>query len=290
MVYNILVDHPVNYVKYFSESYPRVHFITIDACHKEFMQVNFPKLSDNVFFMPHGGKNLGFYKNDERTVDLLYLGWCQEDNQTFPEIDFLKGKEVDFYLFCYQLYASESYLQVDHIVDLYLHQTDMLCSEEQRMSLISTISIWIERKAMHDMKMKLMENLAEAGMHIEIHGANWEKLKNEFPEQITLGEKLTPRECIEQMGHAKITINMQPFFTAGAHERIFNAMLNGSVCVSNRSRYLEQRFQDGQDILFIDFQNIDETVRKIKMLLENQALMRDMRKMLLRRYRRTPGA
>ena len=41
---------------------------------------------------------------------------------------------------------------------------------------------------------------------------------------------------------------------------------------------MERRFQDGQDILYIDFQNINETVRKIKELLESQTLLNDMRK------------
>lgn len=277
-VYDILVDHPVNYLDSIAIAFSNVNFITIDAGHQKFMQESFPFLHNQVFFLPHGGNNLGLMENKNRNIDILYLGACQENNQILPTIDFMEGEEQTFYQFCYSKYMDNLYIQVDDIVDLYMQQYNKQFSYEQRLSLIALLVMSIERKAMHDKKMKLMISLIDAGFHVEIHGENWELLQKEYPENIKLGEQLTPQECIERMGQAKITLNMQPYFTEGAHERVFNAMLNGSVCVSNRSRYLERRFQDGQDILYIDFQNINETVRKIKELLESQTLLNDMRK------------
>lgn len=80
------------------------------------------------------------------------------------------------------------------------------------------------------------------------------------------------------MGRAEIVVNMQPAFTFGSHERVFNSILNGAVCVSNRSKYLESIFEDQKDILFIDFDHLDQTVDKMKEILENPTLREQIRK------------
>ena len=41
------------------------------------------------------------------------------------------------------------------------------------------------------------------------------------------------------MNRAKITLNVMPWFKNGAHDRVFNAMLNGSVSLTDGSVYLD---------------------------------------------------
>ena len=50
----------------------------------------------------------------------------------------------------------------------------------------------------------------------------------------------------------EISLNVMPWFKKGAHDRVFNSCLNGAVCLTDSSSYLDEIFTDGKDILFYD--------------------------------------
>lgn len=276
-IYNIYVDHPVNFLPSIEGAYKNLKFLLIDMYHCEFVKANFPAVAERVFFLPHGGKDLGLFKNAQRDIDILYTGSCQSNDIQYPAIDFLDGQEAEMYEFCYQVFRNQPDFQVDNVVDVYIYHSGLQFTLEQRMHLISRVSMTVERQVMHDLKYMFFSALAEAGMHIQIYGNGWEELQQCFPDKITAGSMLKSEECIQEMGRAKIVLNMQPFFTYGGHERVFNSMLNGAVCVSNPSKYLEARFEHNKNILFIDFDNLNKTVGEIKRVLEDQDLFERMR-------------
>lgn len=278
-VYDIMVDHPINYLDTIAIAYPGITVLTVDGYHRDFIRNNFIMRFGQIptYFLPLAGRELGGYGEQERDIDVLYVGRCQGGNILYQGIDFMRGEELEFYDFCYRTYRAEPYVQVDDVVDLYIKQYEKEYTLEQRMALISMVSMTVEHQVMHDLKMLLMRKLAEAGIHICIYGDNWEKLKEEYPDRITLGGTLDSEGCIQQMCRAKIELNMQPFFTYGGHDRVYNSMLNGAVCVSNRSRYLEQQFKDEWDIIFVDFNNMDGTVEKVKRVLNDKGKWLQMR-------------
>lgn len=46
-------------------------------------------------------------------------------------------------------------------------------------------------------------------------------------------------------------------------------MLNGAVCVSDTSTYLEENYLDGIDIMLFDLDHIEKAAQDIKWLLDN---------------------
>lgn len=59
---------------------------------------------------------------------------------------------------------------------------------------------------------------------------------------------------VELMGNAKIVINVQPFHVYGSHERLITAMAHGAVVATDKNPYLEERFKDGYDVIFYEFE------------------------------------
>ena len=53
----------------------------------------------------------------------------------------------------------------------------------------------------------------------------------------------------------------------GMTERIANAMLAGSICVTDTTSYLKKHFTDGKDIVFFSLEDIYSLPQKIKNLL-----------------------
>ena len=146
MLYNYLVDHPINFMDEIKAAPKNTRFLLVDAGHCEFVKQNIEKMADRAYFLPHGGSDLGLYSNSERDIDVLYVGSCWTDSYAYASIDFLSGKEAAFYSFCYQMYQKKSYLQMDHIVDAYISQSGQSFTVSQRLILISLISMTVDHQ------------------------------------------------------------------------------------------------------------------------------------------------
>ena len=69
---------------------------------------------------------------------------------------------------------------------------------------------------------------------------------------------------------------MMPWFKDGAHDRVFNTMLNGAISLSDHSRALDDYFVDGKDIVFYDLKNIDKLVERYAWIMDHPAEAKDI--------------
>jgi len=99
-----------------------------------------------------------------------------------------------------------------------------------------------------------LDILARSGLRVECYG-NWMEAKLDAGKKFTIKPPIDMTETLAIVRQAKIVLNVLPGYIDGAHERIFTAMLGGAACVSDRSRFLEEEFVDGQDILLYSHRN-----------------------------------
>lgn len=67
------------------------------------------------------------------------------------------------------------------------------------------------------------------------------------PENLRIMNSLNSEGCLKKLCQTKLSLNVMPWFKNGAHDRIFNTMLNGSVCLTDSSIYLDEILHDGKD-------------------------------------------
>ncbi|MEI3201212.1 MAG: hypothetical protein V8S21_04415 [Lachnospira eligens] len=58
------------------------------------------------------------------------------------------------------------------------------------------------------------------------------------------------------ISQAKISLNVMPWFKKGAHDRVFNTMLNGGVALTDTSLFYENTFADGENVLFYSLEDL----------------------------------
>ena len=73
------------------------------------------------------------------------------------------------------------------------------------------------------------------------------------------------------LADAKVSLNVMPWFKDGAHDRVFNSILNGAVCVTDPSRYLEEELHEGDGVCYVALQDMDALPGKVKDLLQNDS-------------------
>jgi spore maturation protein CgeB len=116
-------------------------------------------------------------------------------------------------------------------------------------------------------RLEVLQALVSRGVVVDVYGHGYEELSIAGCDCLRIHGAADSAQCLQAMQQAKVSLNVMPWFREGAHDRIFNAMANGSVCVTDTSRYLDEILTDGEDIVFYDLLDLPKMVDTVKSLL-----------------------
>lgn len=264
---DIIVDHSEYFLKEIEgHLYNKFYFTSIDRAQTRFLKKMYPEHADAFLFCPHGGTEVGGIRNKNRDIDILYVGnGIDHEALVFPS-----GYEV-LNAFFDEYYSREKYPNIHDAIAQFCEMHSINTNSQEELELVSYGLLYV--KYMYSKRRyELISSLCESGLNITIVGGGvWEKLRERHPDNITLLGFATPEKCLDYISRAKILINDAPF-SEGAHERVFNGMLNGAVVLTNTSKYIEERFNDWQDILLWDGFDYDEAISKIYEVLADDSM------------------
>ncbi len=92
----------------------------------------------------------------------------------------------------------------------------------------------------------MIQTLANAGFEIAVVGAGWETLPLKKPNRFTIIPQTNSRRCLELIKDSRISVNIMPWFKNGVHDRVFNSIINDTVCFTDGSGYLNEVLSDGE--------------------------------------------
>ena len=116
---------------------------------------------------------------------------------------------------------------------------------------------------------RTLEALADKGFQVEVFGPGWENVP--FAQKLNLHGQVSYETVLEAFSRAKVVVQDQAEFNNGGHDRVFTAMLNGAVVVSEYSSYLDKEFDDGSDIYLFDWKNIGQQMNEVDVLLVDES-------------------
>ena len=120
------------------------------------------------------------------------------------------------------------------------------------------------------MRGKVVKELVDNGIKVHLVGGGWEELECEHPENMVLYGTMNSKGCLEIQRKSKINLNVMPWFKDGAHDRVFNSILNDAVCVSDESRYLREELAEGEGLCYYDLSQLEELPKLVKSLLVDE--------------------
>lgn len=138
------------------------------------------------------------------------------------------------------------------------------------MNTMQAVDLWI-RTCFRE---KAVRILAEAGIPVHVVGQDWEQVCWKQPKNLTIsGKALDSAQCVQFMSQAKIALNTMPWFKDGAHDRIFTAMLQGAVSLTDDSKYLRENFQDWDTLVYYDLHTLEQLPELVCSLLRDPERM-----------------
>lgn len=267
-IYSFLVDHPRNFGDLLNQPLRNFYVICQDKNHQEFVNRYYKKVK-KTFFVPNGGmQEVSVQPFLNRKIDMVYLGDCQQKVERFPVLNFFQDGGEEFYKRCIQTLLTNSSYTTEETIELVIRDYVPEIKDEELKQLNESIAIFIEFVARRYYKQKMLQELDKAGISVEIYGNNWEEDTYEYGERIHIHSRISSEACNRKIGEAKVTLNFLPWHKNGCSERVYNTMLNGSVCLVDKNEFLQESFQDEKDVLFFELENPKQAVMRIKELLE----------------------
>jgi len=268
---NILVDHPYFYFELFPLSPTNFHVINIDRYHERYMHRFYPQIPTGPF-MPSAGTSLypsgDFPLFENRTLPIVFTGNYTPPS-TFDSYFQRLGKEYEmfFHNILDDLLANPN--QPDDIVIERHIREEIPESSDYDMHIAISNMIFIDSYIRFYFRGKVVQTILDADFPVHCVGAGWDLLPHSPSSRLTMESYCLSQQCLERQSNAWISLNVMPWFKSGAHDRIFNAMANGSLCLTDHSEYLDEIMQDQQQVLFYDLNHLSDIPTKIKGILSH---------------------
>lgn len=265
--YCIMVDHPMYYFKQLSSGSAGLTLLCIDRGHAAFVEKYYPKYG-SVYFLPLGGTQLSTnaIPYADRKYDVVFAGNYVALPNLMRHLEGVEEENKEFYFEIIHDLIQHPKLPVDKAILSHLTREFPEITAHETLACMYGM-IFIDLYVRSYFRREIVCSLAEAGIPVVVLGKDWELAECKKPENIIMTGQTDSRTCLEYMADSRISLNIMPWFKEGAHDRIFNSMLQGCVAVTDTSDYITEHLRDGQEYISYSLENRRQLPEKIGRLL-----------------------
>lgn len=261
--YNLLVDHPMYSYQVLDQSPAYGIVVCEDRNHVNYVKRFYPTVRE-AFFLPAGGEELHPDQAGkpvlDRTIDVLFVGSYKcHDDYTYDAVDEAVLDDL----------INNPHKPYEQAMEEFIKkiQPDLPDSE---LKLVIQKYRYMDVNLSSMYRLEIIRVLAEAGIAVSLYGEGWEKTDiSDYPNIDCHNTSISFTEGIALMEDSKIVLNQLSWFKDGSCERIFNAMLQKAVCLTDDSIYLREQFTDGENIVFYSLSALEQLPGLVKGLLED---------------------
>lgn len=269
--YNIVVDHPMYYHHFLEKVPSNYHHISIDRNHEKYMRRFFPEI-ENGPFLPLAGTQL--YKDrsnvpiSQRRYDVVMVGnYCIP--RTFEKyITRIDEEYTAFYYGMIDELFAKPWRTIEEVAQEHLLREIGEVPEEELKKAMASLT-FIDLYVRYTFRGRAVQELADAGIKVHVFGDGWDRLECKHPENLILMNNLDSEGCLKKLRQTKLSLNVMPWFKDGAHDRIFNTMLNGAVCLTDSSIYLDDILEDQKNSAIYSLSEMEKLPEIAGALLED---------------------
>ena len=285
---NIVVDHPFYYHKFLPFLPKDYTQISIDREHEAYLRKFFPDMKRGPF-LPLAGTSLWTLKTlpgwEDRPIDVVFTGNYEPPSDFEKVITRIDDEYTAFYYKIINDFIEHPHMGMMDGIIKHLREEVVDLTEEGLKDCMPNMIV-IDIYVRHYFRGEVVKHLVDNGIKVHCFGGGWDRLECKHPENIINGRVQNSLSCLQRISEAKISLNVMPWFKEGAHDRVFNSMLNGAVCFTDWSRYMKEILKDGKDVMFYELDQLDELSQGIKELLQDRGRWEEIQ----RRAYRTAAA
>lgn len=182
----------------------------------------------------------------------------------YREIDRQGAEYRTFYYEILEDMKAHPAVSIDRMLEAHIRkELGAVPDEELRAAIAGMVFIDICMRSYF--RGEIIKCLAEHKIPVHVFGANWEKLDCSSHDYIIKnGREVDSVTCAEAIADARISLNVMPWFKDGTHDRVFTAMLQHTLSLTDDSRYLRENFTDKKELVFYSLEKREELPELVK--------------------------
>ena len=283
VVVDIFMDPPLRFHTAMEKHPQNYLMFCCDWDHVEYVKKYFKLCVPYVGFMPHVGvmpdPNIPVIPYTEKKYDVLFSGTYYSPENRLAQVEEMieKGTAVyDFYQILYKCLVEDSRLTIEQGAFRTVEQMGLSVDQNMMKSLMRCAEPvdWAIRMYQRG---RVVEELAKSGVELHLLGRGWENhCSADYPNVHRIDDRIPYADTLAYMADARLNLNVFPWFKAGTHDRIFNALLQHSLPLTDSSRWVDENFTDGVDIALYDLEHLEKLPEMIGGLLRDTERAQEM--------------
>jgi len=274
---NIFMDHPMSFASCMVDPPDKYIQLMPDEHHIEFARRFYHIRSG--FFLPHMASLSEGISEDEplekKEISLLFPGGYRSVNELYRDIN----ERFDGSM------ANTLALQV--LEYLIANPSETMegafdkCVADNHMEMPDKlIAYFLDHAKLLDhfirmyYRSKVLETIIKAGIPITIVSEGWYDFPPAAAKNVTIKPATNFTGIFPYMEKSNITLNVMPWFKAGTHDRIFNALLHNSCPLTDKSTWLVDHLKADVECAYYSLECLDELPDQIYAILNDPELQR----------------
>jgi hypothetical protein len=283
--WHYILDHPFYHHNALKQELGNMHVICLDKKHKEFIEGAYPHIKECIVMPLAATRSLhAATKIIDRKKSLIFTS-----TYTDPDLVRMQAKKN---------MGAEGMAFFDEFINILLEYPQLTQEEAVRMIIPGVsdgdIAPVLQQNFYADVylqaviRQEIVAQLIKNHVPVTLYGHNWDVFMDEIgiimKEEadfinnggITYAGEISYGELPDIYAASQMSINQNPWFKAGIHDRVPLSLINGCVCISDTSELLTETIPDNTGVVSYSLEDIEGMVVGIKELLGNQEKMQEI--------------
>lgn len=226
-------------------------------------------------FLPHGCESVEDIErlfNKTRNLDVVVSGTISGRYKFDALLSDVEQNDRDAVAGATQQLLAHPEMTITESFEHFLTECGEAYPDEYLLTLLKKYGRAVYLFIAANRRFSAVKAVLDAGVSVTCSGRGWEATGFERYENFNYIGEVHYRRQLEVFEDAKIVLNTMPLRPDGSHERIFQSMARGALCVTDYSKYLDEILINGEQIVFYDMRSLHELPVIVNKYLEDEGL------------------
>lgn len=269
--FNYWTDYPAFYYRHVQKVPKDYYILTQDRNYVNFINRYYKNV--RAFFLPPGGRvakeNIPF---SERKYDISFAGsflnW-EDSVKSFNSADETTKIIVDNYL---ELLVTEPDYTTEEAFRITLDRLGAHLPDDQFVQELSKVHKLADRGAARLFRQEIIQRILDAGITLDVFGDSWKNSPFSDNKNLRIHPEVSSAQVNTIYENSKMSLNIMTWHKDSITERILDAMMAGSIVLSDQTPALRESFTDGEEIALFSLKEIERIPEIILGNLSNEGM------------------
>ena len=265
--FQFLFDHPIYMTTELSKDVKNVYVLSQDETYAEYVNEKLKTVACAYHFPP-AGIELVYDAPKNKTMDVSFIGTYYDYRNQLDQMDTLPRNYHEISNRFYERQKAHPNERAEEALTNVLNDMGYETTDEEFVECLFAMGHAV-RALMYYFREKVVETLLNGGVKVDVYSDSWKKAPFANHENLRIHPEVSFEESLSVMAESKMSLNIMSWHKGGMTERLNNAMLNKSLCVTDETTYIKREFPE--EMLQFNLEDFSDLPDRVKELLDDDA-------------------